>query len=128
MIVIVVVVLGIVFVAVSFFMRGEPQDDPLLQQTTTARPDAIVGQEIITALNQIETLKLSRDIFSNEVYKRLRDKSQPIPPEDVGKPNPFDPLKTNNNAPAARTPVPQIRETPTGQGSIIKSPASQPVI
>lgn len=127
MIIIGVVVLGIIFVTVSYFMRGQPEEDELLQRTTTERPDAIVGQEIITALNQIETLKLSRDIFENPVFLRLRDKSQPIPPEAVGKPNPFDPI-TGANAPAARTTVPEIRETPTGQGSIIRSTTPQPVI
>ena len=67
-------------------------NDELLNSTVSKTSAEIVGVEIISALNQIESLKLDRSIFDNPVYQSLKDRSQEIPPEPVGKPNPFSPI------------------------------------
>jgi len=126
-IIIAVVVLGVAFVIYAFFFKGTPQDD-LLVSSAAQTPTALVSNEIIGALNQIESLKLSREIFDSAIYQSLKDRSQDIPPEPVGKQNPFDPI--SSRVPASRDSVPQIRDTPTTPTSknIIKTSGPAPVI
>lgn len=88
-----IVITIILFFAYSFFFAGDSNGDGLISSSKTKRTAAdIVGAEIIQALNQIERLQLDRAIFSDPVYKSLVDRSQPIPPEPVGKDNPFGPI------------------------------------
>lgn len=129
-IIIVIVVMLVAFIIYSFVSGGNTQEEELLtstnanqNQTTQSR---IVGSEIISALNQIQTLNLSRDIFDDPVFGSLIDRSEPIPEEPVGKNNPFAPIgseirarstrgtstpstntiiNTTNNRPATNEPV-----------------------
>lgn len=89
------IIIGLVIIAAFilytvFYPKGG--DDELLTSSARKTPAEIVGVEIISALNQIESLKLDRSIFDNPIYQSLKDRSQEIPPEPVGKPNPFDPI------------------------------------
>lgn len=90
------VVLIILFIVYSVFFNNSSSNnsgsDALLSSNTSQRPAEIVGNEIITALNQIEALILDRSLFADPVYRSLKDRSQIIPPEPVGKANPFDPI------------------------------------
>ena len=83
----------------SFFFGGNSKSDQLISTSgnNTKTAADIVGAEIIQALNQIESLKLERGIFDDPVYRSLTDRSQPIPPEPVGKTNPFDPIGANRS-------------------------------
>lgn len=128
-IVIVIVVLAVAFVIYSFFVKGDEGDDLLVSSTAAQTPAAIVSNEIITALNQIESLRLSQEIFNDPVYLNLKDRSQVIPEEPIGKRNPFDPI--SSNAPASRTTVPQIRDVqtqPAPANTIIRTGGTQPAI
>ncbi len=96
-IIIIIAVLIIVFLAYSFISGGstDNEQDLLTSSNTTqgqTTQSRIVGNEIIAALNQIQTLNLSRDIFDDPVFRSLVDRSRPIPAEPVGKSNPFSPI------------------------------------
>ena len=89
------IIIGLVIIAAFILytiLSPKGGEDELLTSTSRQTPAEIVGVEIIAALNQIESLKLDRSIFDNPVYQSLKDRSQEIPPEPVGKPNPFDPI------------------------------------
>jgi hypothetical protein len=58
--------------------------------------DNVISAQIISALNQIESLRLDRSIFDDAVYRSLRDRSRELREESVGKANPFDPINTTN--------------------------------
>lgn len=127
-VIIIIVVLAVAFVIYSFFVKGDEGDD-LLVSNTAQTPASVVSNEIISALNQIESLRLSQEIFSDPVYLNLKDRSQVIPEEPIGKRNPFDPI--NSNAPAARDAVPQIRDVqtqPAPANTIIRTGGTQPAI
>ena len=126
------IIIGIVVTLVLFFLytiffAEEPQGETLLVSSSESIQNQIVGNEIVAALNQIQRLKLSRDIFEDPVFKSLVDRSIPIPAEPVGKSNPFSPIGSNRVAPATTT-----RPTTQNPNTIINTttnpPASQPVI
>lgn len=92
------IIIGLVviaaFVLYTVFFTGD-KEDQLLTSTSRQTPEEIIGTEIIGALQQIESLELDRSIFDNPIYRSLKDRSQEIPPEPIGKSNPFDPIGSN---------------------------------
>lgn len=92
-IIIIVVVVIVLFFVYSFFFGGSSNDNSLLRGVANTPSGAdVIGSEIIQALNQIDTLQLDRTIFEDPVFRSLVDRSQPIPPEPVGRDNPFSPI------------------------------------
>jgi hypothetical protein len=90
----------------------------------------IIGNEIIAALNQVQTLSLSKDIFEDPVFRSLIDRSSPIPLEPVGKINPFAPIGQqiirNTTTPTATSTRPAVN---TNINTIQNRPVTeQPVI
>ena len=81
-----VIVLGLIWY--FFFSGSTPATDDLLSST----PAASEGDQLLTALNQIKSLTLNADIFSNPSFENLTDSSVTLTPETPGRPNPFAPL------------------------------------
>lgn len=122
-VIIIAVILGIAFLVYAMARKPAESDDLLLGDTAKPRSE-ILGAEIINALNQIESLRLSREIFSDPVFLSLTDRSREITPEPVGKKNPFDPISSKTpSTPAA----PEVQTEAVPRNSIIRPPA-QPVI
>lgn len=119
------------FVIYSNFFSSKTTEDQLLTSSLQRNPAQIVGNEIITALNQIESLQLSREIFEDPVYRSLIDRSEPIPEEPIGKMNPFAPIgatsirttTTNSNSATSST-----SRTNTIINTTNNKPVSVPVI
>jgi len=94
------IIIGVVVIAVCFggykvFFSGDPVQDDLLTSNvlSTERTSAeVLGAEIVTALRVIDTIKLDASLFDDEVYLSLKDRSQEIDPEPVGRFNPFAPV------------------------------------
>ena len=63
-----------------------------LAQRRSINETKLLGEQITQALIQIESLTLSREIFDNEIFQSLDDKSRNIQPEPAGRRNPFAPL------------------------------------
>ncbi|MBP9763187.1 MAG: hypothetical protein KBD10_00375 [Candidatus Pacebacteria bacterium] len=92
-IIIILLVLIVSFILYTIFFKKDPQsEDLLVSSSNTDVQTKIVGDEIISALNKIETLKLDKGIFTDPVFQSLVDRSVPIPAEPVGKSNPFAPI------------------------------------
>ncbi len=128
------IILTIVILILAFFLYssffGKESSDGELLTSSNQQPTAnqVVGTEIVSALNQIESLKLSRDIFEDPVFQSLIDRSEPLPEEPVGKLNPFSPIgsaviRQNTSATSSNT----LPRTNTIINTTNK-PASQPVI
>jgi hypothetical protein len=129
-IIIVVIILGIGFLIFATTRKPAPADDLLTANPVdSAQPRTeILGAEIINALNQIESLRLSREIFNDPVFLSLTDQTQVLTAEPVGKRNPFDPISTSRTQTQAPTTTTQTQtSTSTPRNSIIRPPA-QPVI
>lgn len=92
-IIVAIIIIIVLFFIYSFFFGGE-KDDSLLSSTSNGPISGadVIGSELIQALNEIETLDLDRSIFEDPIYRSLVDRSQPIPPEPVGRDNPFAPI------------------------------------
>ena len=54
--------------------------------------NASVGSDVLSLLSQIRGLNIDTSFFQNAMYTSLIDFSVVIPPENVGKLNPFIPL------------------------------------
>jgi len=103
--VIVIVVIAIVLIA-YFYYKGKSApsaSSSLLTQTST--DSSQVGTQVLGLLNQIQSLRIDSTLFADPGYQTLRDYSVEIPPENVGRDNPFAPL------PGA--PAPQTGSSPT---------------
>jgi len=108
-IIIILIVLVIVFLVISFIRGGSAENDDELLVSSNINSEnqaQLVSNEIITALNQIQTLNLSKDIFEDKVFQSLVDRSEEIPGEPIGKTNPFSPIGRQNvqNRRATTTP------------------------
>ena len=66
-----------------------PQSSSTLDATSGA---ATVGTQVLNLLNQIRSLKIDDSLFTDPGYRTLRDYSVSIPPENVGRANPFAPI------------------------------------
>ncbi len=51
-----------------------------------------VGQDVLTLLNEIHSLKIDTTFFKTAAYESLIDFSVAIPSTDVGRTNPFSPF------------------------------------
>jgi hypothetical protein len=89
-IVIILIVLGGL---VYFFMNGNPLPNTGLLQSPSADVSSTIGTEILSLLNQIKSLEIDASVFSNPAYKTLVDYSVVVPPQPVGRPNPFAPVR-----------------------------------
>jgi hypothetical protein len=88
-IILVIIVLGLVAYS---FLKPSPTAESLL--ATTQRQDSaqVLGDEITSAISQINSLKLDRAVLDDPIVKNLIDHSKPILPEPVGRKNPFAPI------------------------------------
>jgi hypothetical protein len=50
------------------------------------------GEEILTILKRLKSVKMDVDFFENKIFKSLSDFSVKINPEPVGRNNPFAPI------------------------------------
>lgn len=105
----------------SFFSKPKSSEN-LLVSTNQVTQSQVVGNEIISALNQIQTLNLNNDIFSDPVFRSLVDRSSPIPGEPVGKSNPFSSIGSE-----VRIKKPTASSTPS-TNTIIDTTKNRPAV
>ncbi|MEK9177793.1 MAG: hypothetical protein AAB777_01580 [Patescibacteria group bacterium] len=73
-----------------FFSAPSPSSDSALLET--GRGEEMIGSQVLSLLNQIQSLRIDPTLFQSAVYKSLQDFSVNIPPEGVGRDNPFAPI------------------------------------
>jgi hypothetical protein len=81
----VVVVALVLWIYFTYFQGG----GPLLSE---AQPTSPVSQELLVTLSNLHTLRLDETIFNDPVFTSLSDFGVTIPPEAVGRRNPFAPF------------------------------------
>jgi len=83
----------VIIAAIGYFYLSGSSTPAASSTLQSSGPDsAAVGTQVLSLLNQIQSLKIDASIFSDPGYQTLRDYSVVIPPENVGRPNPFAPL------------------------------------
>ena len=101
--IIAVIVIILAVVGYKMFFGGSKPAAPALKTTSgvgaTAPASAAptesvsVGQDFLTLLLNIESIKLDDSIFTNKEFTILQDFNRPIPPDtNPGRPNPFAPV------------------------------------
>jgi hypothetical protein len=110
-IVIVLVIAGVGFFGYSYLTRKSVTGDPLIQQDSINTSQ--MGAEILSALNQLKTLKLDSSIFQDKVFMSLRDFSKPLNAEPVGRVNPFSPIGVESAGAVKLTPTTKNGTTST---------------
>ena len=96
-IIIIVVIIALGLIAYSF-LRPKPTAETLLETTQRADSAQVLGDEITSAISQINSLKLDRGVLDDPIIKNLIDHSKPITPQDVGRKNPFAPIGASGSA------------------------------
>lgn len=91
---IIIAVVAVVLVIIYFYFQGSASNTPasgsLLSNGALSGTD--VGSSELTLLNHIQSLRIDTSVFSDPAFQSLQDYSVAIPPESVGRPNPFAPI------------------------------------
>ena len=85
-----VIVIALAFMAYTMFFRGGEQG--ALSVTSPEGAAGGVEQELLATLLELRTVELDGAIFTDPAFRSLRDFSQPLEPQPVGRNNPFAPL------------------------------------
>jgi hypothetical protein len=98
----IVIIVAAVFVVYSVFFKKEAA--PALQSTTGATAPTPqgqeLGQEFLSTLLGLRTIKLDDSIFTSPSFNFLRDFTTVLIPEgNEGRPNPFAPIGVEFGAP-----------------------------
>lgn len=83
---------GAALVAVALFVYWTyfgSSSAPLLSQTNAASP---VSKQLLLTLSNLHTLKLDQSVFTDPTFVSLNDFGVQIPPQSVGRGDPFAPL------------------------------------
>ena len=115
------IVLGIVVAVFAvagylLFFRGDTSTAPL-SVTRPQETQGGVSQELLSTLLQLHSMSLDERVWSDPVFKSLRDFGVALSPAPVGRPNPFAPLGSAlRNSSSQSSPTPKTPAS-TGSGS-----------
>lgn len=84
-----VLLMGLVVWGYFAFFRG--QEGPLLSGTGEGEASPI-SEELLVTLSNLHVIRLDDSIFSDPIFLSLSDFGVTIPPEQVGRRNPFAPV------------------------------------
>lgn len=82
----------IVLAGYIYFTYFSGSSSGALLTTSESSP---LSSDLLTTLSSLHTIKLDNAIFSDPIYLSLTDFGVQIPPENVGRRNPFAPLGSN---------------------------------
>lgn len=88
-IVLVIVILGVVAYTL---LRPDPTATSLLDTTQGQSSAQVLGDDITSAISQINSLKLDKSVLEDPVVKNLINHNVKINPIDSGRKNPFAPI------------------------------------
>ncbi len=119
-IIIAIVVLGILFLLYTVFLKPDPEGEVLVVGRNssggvgaiTSQDTAVLASQISQALLKIEQITLHRAIFDDPIFVSLEDRSQPIVDEPIGRTNPFAPLGDTSVNVTTRTNLNMGSSTP----------------
>ncbi len=110
-------VIGLVFtVAIGawYFLGGESAapEDGLVTESFTS-PASEEDRDLVAILLELRSVTLDSAIFSDPVFRSLRDFGSQIISEKEGRPNPFAPLSEGTSIIDATSSTPLSRPQPT---------------
>jgi hypothetical protein len=76
-----------------YFFAQKGTTNLLLTNTDTATLFADV-QKYVERRRQLDTVKMSTDLFTDPYFRSLVSYSTPVPTQPVGRDNPFDPVQS----------------------------------
>lgn len=90
----IVILIALIFIAYSLFLRGEDNDELLVSQGA-AHTEGSTGavSEFLLLLQTLNRLRLDTSIFNDIAYRSLRDESVELVGQPRGRTNPFAPLQ-----------------------------------
>lgn len=94
-IILAILAIVVLFIIYAIFIKPDPTNPELVQGTSSvagSEEAKILGNQISQALLRIEQIKLDKSIFTSAIYLTLKDRSQTIAEEPIGRSNPFAPL------------------------------------
>ncbi len=94
-----IIIIGMIVVAGAayfYFMGGKPTDSGSLAVEDNPEVE-LAASRVFSLLNQIKSLKIDGSLFKSQAYQTLRDYTVLIPPQNVGRANPFAPLPGSVN-------------------------------
>ena len=90
----ILLIVGLLVVAIAgyfLFMSKDSAPAPLTE--TQVGAEGQIGQEIVIELNRLRALQnINTDIFKNAAFASLKDYTQVVVPQPVGRANPFAPV------------------------------------
>lgn len=88
----IVIILTVLAIGAYFYVTGDkPASTGLISAENNPEVAQISGR-VLALLNQIQSLKVDSKFFQSAAYRTLVDYSIAIPPQNVGRPNPFAPI------------------------------------
>lgn len=96
-----------------FYSIGSPSDSSISSLETTSptgsMETSVVGSRALSLLSEVNSLKIDPDFFKGAVYKSLLDYSIEVPPQNVGRVNPFQPFPGQSNSSSNKSITPKSR-------------------
>jgi hypothetical protein len=108
-----VLVLVIVACAVGFFVYQNYFSGGEKELLVSSTPMDLGSEELLTSLSSLKAVRLEASLFSDPIFLSLVDFGINIPPQPVGRPNPFAPLGVSaSQSTNTRVPATTIRTGP----------------
>ena len=97
-------ILIVAFIAYSYLFKGSDNGKTLVQSSPTAADGGeVVGGDLLAVLNNLQAINLDDAVFNDPIFQHLRNFRVEIPPEPIGRPNPFAPIDNIFRTPSTST-------------------------
>lgn len=100
---IIITIIVVALIAYFYYEGSVPTTNSSLETSIANNEAQAVGVRVLTLLKQIKSLTIDSGLFVDPSYLTLRDYSVQIPPENVGRSNPFAPLSGMQSAATTTT-------------------------
>lgn len=89
------VIAGVAVASIAWFAlsgRGSNTTGALLSTTKASAAQDSIGRDFLELLQELRSVRIDTQVFSDPAFASLRDFSSPIISEPVGRENPFAPI------------------------------------
>lgn len=84
-----IIAILLVVAAIGYYFYSSGSNNSGSSSFTVSTATSTVGGNVLDLLNQIHSLNIDTSFFQSPVYQSLVDFTVQVPPEPIGKPNPF---------------------------------------
>ena len=110
---IVTLILVIVVGMVAFWYLTKTDTTPAYLVSDVKTSDSVDAKYIYTILQKMAQVTLDDSVFSNSVFKNLKDNTVSFSPQSTGRNNPFAPVGSDMNTPGQSTSSTSTSPLPT---------------